>query len=1097
MTKSNVAPRSAHTKPSGTLAFLTHFVSVFPHSKIPSTPTAHPMNCSIRAAAMSVFRRASTLAIACFFSIASVTFAQGPAPGTIEGRVLNGRSGEYLENARVTIEGTSLEAFTDSGGDYRITNVPAGTARVRVFFTGLEVQTDALNVSAGKVVRRDFTLEAFQQTGAGRDASVVKLSQYVVAASKEMEGAAIAINEQRFAANIRTVVSADEFGSITDGNVSEFLKFLPGVALNSVGGEGRTIMLNGVPNDYVPVTLGGFNVASAAGSSTSRRLEFDQISLNNISRLEVLQSPTPESPGSALAGSINMVPRGAFDRARPALNANVYVMMKDNERTLRKTPGPMQDAMHHVVPGFDFSWIVPVNQRFGFTLTGGNSTLITPLEYVSNIWRGVASGTSTPAGSNPGAFPDTPIGQPYLSEFQVRMGGKISRRSSAGVTVDYKVARNDRVSLGFQYAFSDKPFAYRYLIFQPNRVLPGNFTPTFTRGDVGAGEVRISNQYRKKTGTTYTPTLVWRHDGPLWKMEAGAGFSHSTNIYSDIDKGFFGNSLARRSGVTISFDDIFYLRPRRITVTDTAGRPVDPFDIRSYALNTANGDMRTTLDVQRSAFANMKRDFDARGVPLSLKAGLDVRNTMRDNRGSTPPFTFVGADRRATTTPVDPLGSDDGAAVALDVVNSQRNAPFGFPRIQWVDNYKYWDLYTARPDYFTIDRNSEYRSGVSNSKVAEETISSAYLRGDIAFMERRLRLVGGLRAEQTNVKAEGPLTDPTRNFQRDASGRPILGANGRPLPIVATTNALGVSQLTFIDRGMHAKKEYLRLFPSLNASYNVRENLIARAAFYTSVGRPDYNQYAGGLTLPDTELAPSTSNVISVNNVAIKAWSAKTEKVRFEYYFERVGQISVGAFQRDFKNFFGSTRLEATPEFLALYGLDPNIYDPYQVATQYNVTNTVRMRGLEFDYKQALTFLPHWARGAQIFANAAAVRATGNATGNFTGFVPRVYNWGASLSRERYILRANWSYRGESRGGQQTGRSVEPGTFAYTPRILNLELQAEYRVRKNLAVYFTGRNVLAVPEDVKNYGPSTPKHARLRERNDIGSAWTFGLKGTY
>jgi len=296
---------------------------------------------------------------------------------------------------------------------------------------------------------------------------------------------------------------------------------------------------------------------------------------------------------------------------------------------------------------------------------------------------------------------------------------------------------------------------------------------------------------------------------------------------------------------------------------------------------------------------------------------------------------------------------------------------------------------------------------------------------------------------------------------------------------------------------MHAEKEYLRLFPSINASYNIRENLIARAAFYTSVGRPDYNQYAGGITLPDTELPPSTSNLITVNNVAIKAWSAKTEKVRLEYYFERVGNISVGAFRREFKNFFGSTRFDATPEFLALYGLDPGTYDPYLVATQYNISDTVRTTGVEFEYKQALTFLPPWARGVQVFANASAVRVTGDTGGNFTGFVPRVYNWGASLTRPRYLLRANWSYRGESRGGSQSGRSVEPGTFSYTSKILNLELQGEYQLRRNLSAYFTIRNLLAAPEDGKIYGPSTPLVARFQNRNDIASAWTFGLKGSF
>lgn len=126
--------------------------------------------------------------------------------------------------------------------------------------------------------------------------------------------------------------------------------------------------------------------------------------------------------------------------------------------------------------------------------------------------------------------------------------------------------------------------------------------------------------------------------------------------------------------------------------------------------------------------------------------------------------------------------------------------------------------------------------------------------------------------------AWGPLVDPSQNFQRNAQGQPILGANGRPLTI--SSDPLTISQLTFISRGNKAEKEYLRLFPSINASYNIRENLVARAAHYYSVGRPDFNQYAGGVTLPDTGLAPGPTTRIVVNNVGIKAWSAKTTNVR-------------------------------------------------------------------------------------------------------------------------------------------------------------------------------------------------------------------------
>ncbi|WP_414661170.1 carboxypeptidase regulatory-like domain-containing protein [Horticoccus sp. 23ND18S-11] len=1053
--------------------------------------------------------RRVTLVVALAAFAAAVACAQSVATGSVEGRVLNVRNGEYLERARVTVEGTGLETFTDSSGQYRLTNVPAGPARVRVFFTGLDVQTEAVVVTAGGTAQRDFSLEAGARRADSRSTDgVVKLGEFVVATSKEMDGAAIAINEQRFAASIKNVVSAEEFGAITDGNVGEFFKYLPGMNINVAGGEARQFSMNGVPAGNVPISVGGFDLAGASGSSTNRNVLLDQISLNNISRIEVLHTPTPESPGMALAGSVNMVPRSAFERSKPVFNYSAYLLMRDNHRELpfTKSPGPLNKNAAKTYPGWEMSYVVPVNKRFGFTLSAGNSTQYTPLDAMQTSWRGVGSATSAPtivngAITNPGNFPDTTPDKPYLTDYSVRDGGKISRRSSAGLTMDYKLTRNDTVSLAFQYAFSDKRRSNRTLHFQINQVLPGDFTPTSTRSAPGQAEIRMENDADGKVGTTWMPTLVWRHDGPVWKSEVGAGHSHSTNIFSDVDKGFFATPLARRTGVTIAFDDIFYLRPRRITVTAPNGAPIDPGVLDNYSLATGSSNQRPSSDLKRSAYANLRRDFVVREVPVTLKAGLDVRQQVRDLRRSAPTFTFVGADRRATTTPADPLGSDDRAGAALDVFNSQNTAPFGFGRIQWLDNTRFYSLYQSNPEYFTVDPNTRYRNEVTGSQHAAEVISSGYVRGDAAFFDRRLKLVGGVRAEQTNVSGEGALTDPTRAYQRDASGRILRNAAGAPLLMVPTNAGLAYSQLTFIDRGQRAEKEYLRLFPSLNASYNLRENLILRSAFYTSVGRPNFNQYAGALTLPDTENTPNASNAnsrIGVNNAGIKAWSAKTTKVRLEYYFERVGNLSVGAWRRDFENFFGNVTFPATPEFLALYDLDPATYGAYPVATQYNVPTTVRMTGLDFEYKQALTFLPHWARGVQVFANASIVRTQGDAASNFDGFTPQTYNWGVSLSRPKFTLRGNWNYRGRQRGAVVTGRSIEPGTYNWNAKQLYVDLQADYTFTRKLALFAAIRNFGdSAPTDNKIFGPSTPSQARFRSREEVGALVTFGIKGTF
>ena len=1015
-------------------------------------------------------------------------FAQSPT-ASISGRVAHASTGDFIATARITVDATSLETFSDADGYFRLANIPPGNVQLRVFFTGLRPAVETVALAAGATVQRQITLAPLvgEKSTATRDSETVKLGAFVVGTTREMDGAAIAINEQRFAANVKNVVAADEYGQVAEGNSAELLKFLPGVTIDYGGGNARSVMLNGVPSANVPVTVDGFSLASAGVGGTGRAVALDMVSINNISRLEVLHSPTPESQGSALAGSVNMVPRSAFERSRPQLNASVFVMMRDNDRDIEKSPGPTNDPRRKVHPGFDFSYVVPVNQRFGFTVSANNSTQYSPQDYVLMNWRGSSATT------NGVAFPHTTPDKPYLTDFSVRDDTKETGRTSFGASLDYKLTAHDRFSFSYQHTYNYVDFMARTLTFAVNRVALGDFTTTATKGAVGQGTMNILNNAINRSNRTAMPTLLWRHDGPSWKIESGLGLSTAANHDRDIDTGFFNNSTVRRSNLTIQFSDIFYLRPGVITVADgTTGAPLNPYVLSSFDVANATANPRDSSDVRKTAYVNARHEFSG-ALPLALKGGLDFRTASRDTRGTTGTYTFVGKDGRPTATPAP---GDDSAVPFLDAPFSERIPPFGFPKIQWVSNELLWKNYQAAPGIFTLDENARYRSIVNLSKRAEEKVTSAYLRADLALIDRRLNLVGGVRAEQTNINAEGPLSDATRNFQRNAAGGFILGSNGRPLAI--TSDALAASKLTLLDRALHAEKEYLRLFPSLNASFNVRENLIARGAYYYSVGRPDFNQYAGGVTLPDTSVAASSSNQITVSNVGIKAWSARSTKIRLEYYFAGVGQFSVGAFRRDFKNFFGSTTFPATPEFLAQYGIDPTTYGGYEVATQYNLSSTVRMTGLDFEYKQALTFLPGWARGVQVFANGSGIRATGTGAENFAGYIPRSGSWGISLTRERYNVRMHWNYRGrQRRNAVAAGGSIEPGTYNWGSKRLYIDLLGEYNVSKRFALFANLRNLNDATEDLEIAGPSTPAHAQFRQRIDFASLWTFGLRGRF
>ncbi|MES2696277.1 MAG: TonB-dependent receptor, partial [Verrucomicrobiota bacterium] len=823
---------------------------------------------------------------------------------------------------------------------------------------------------------------------------------------------------------------------------------------------------------------------------TNRMVGLDQVSINNISRFEVNFSPTPESQGMALAGSVNMIPRSSFERSRPQFNFSSYVMMRDNAKNWNRTPAPRHPT-RKVHPGSDFSYINPVSKNFGFTLSAGFNRQYSGEPQAQMFWRGTQQPT------NGVAFPHTTYDQPYLTSFVVRNSGKDTKRSSFGVTADYRLTQHDRFTFSFQASTFDVAINHNALTFSIDRINPGDFTTTSSRSAPGMGSIQMVTTGADRANWTYMPSLIWRHDGPIWKMESGYSYSRARNRNRTLESGFFDTATVRRTGLNVAFSDIFYLRPRVITVTDAAGAAVDPYSLSSYYLTTATDNTRGTDDTKRTAYANIRRDFFG-AIPLSLKSGLDFRQAARDQRANNPGYTFFGPDNVATNFTT---ASDDRPGPFIDPSFSSRVAPYGFPKIESISNellYQYWQ---ANPNQVRLtNANNAYRAPINLSKRAEELVSSAYIRGDLQFFQNRMKVVGGVRVEQTNIEAEGPLTDPTRNYQRDAQGNPVLGANGRPLLLVPATNALGVSQLTFIDRGAQSEKEYLRWFPSLNVSYNLRENLILRGAYSTSIGRPDYNQYAGGVIIPDIE-ALDAGTPITVSNVSIKPWRARSFTAGLEYYFQGVGKIGVSAFRRDIEDFFGSVTFLPPASFYAENGLDPATYGMYEVTTQHNVDDTVRMQGIKVDYKQSLTFLPPWARGVSVFANATAQRLLGPATSNFDGFVPRTANWGVNLNRGRYALRMNWNYRGNQRrlaiANPGPATSIEPGTFTYWSKRLYVDVNAEYTFYKRFAAFAALRNIGDTPDDVQVYGPSTPQESQFRQRVEFGSLWTFGIKGTF
>lgn len=303
--------------------------------------------------------------------------------GTIEGRVLSAQTGRYLTRALVSIEGTSEQAFTNQFGEYELYGIPAGTVTLNVFFTGMSSAEATVEVIAGDTVVQDFTLLGENVARTPQDGEEgFELAEFEVSASDSFETASeIAIQQERFSVNLKNVVSTDAYGLIAQGNVGEFVKYIPGVTIgygggNTAGGtyasgaDANTISIRGYSARETSITIDGIPIANAAPGTLDPATGLEMMSINNAARVEVIKVPSPDEPNAGIGGRVNLVSKTAFEYPKPTLNYRVYVSMNsENLEVFNKTPGPMNERTYKTLPSFNMTYAVPLNDKLGFSLT--------------------------------------------------------------------------------------------------------------------------------------------------------------------------------------------------------------------------------------------------------------------------------------------------------------------------------------------------------------------------------------------------------------------------------------------------------------------------------------------------------------------------------------------------------------------------------------------------------------------------------------------------------------------------------------------------------------------------------------------------------
>jgi iron complex outermembrane receptor protein len=929
----------------------------------------------------AAFMAAALLIVASLFP--AIAQAQGAATGTVTGRVLNQGTGEYLRNAVVSVPGTDISTVAMAGGNFTLLNVPAGATKLEVKYEGLDTQQIPVVVTAGQTTVQDVVM-----TNADYQKNVIKLGEYVVAT--EREGNAKAVMEQKNSIEGKSVLATDTFGTISEGNVAEFLKYLPGVMIDYVEADARSVSLGGLDPKYTAVTLDGSPIASsgmaaASGVGANRAFEFEQISINSIEMVELSRTPQPENPGSALAGVVNLRSKSAFDRAGRLIGIRAgFAFNSMAGNPFEKHPGWDDESHYRAQPnwGIDYADVF-FNKRLGVR-AGYNYSYTFAEQKAETVFFAFDTDLTNNA---------TEI--PRITSFQFRDSPKPTIRYNGNLRLDYKISSDLWVSARAEYNRYHAKFFSRDLTL--NFLTTANSPDPDGAGTGVAGPVVAGVEYSLNSQTATNASVNVQQGGGAtnkygstanfgvdahyvrgaFRADIGATYSRSMTWYKDRQFGFFWSiEPGTLTGLGLRLNRNGPADPG-IYITQTSGP-----DFRNLA-NHPNGFGARTNDRQgEDQRLQLKADFQyarpVRGIPIIFKGGLHITEWI--NNSDRPINNYASAFRGA-----DNVAASADEALAGFAENYRMNFDFGgnIDGMQNVDRWKAYKIYQANPNAWTAPSEAQIIGfKLGNSRDAQEQIDALYQQTVLKF--GKLTVAPGVRYEKTRGKAAGPSDLGVRESDRRILGNPnptrsvALGGLGMTQAEVDVVRQSAAYLSTRFGGGrVYARQDYDTWLRYLHTTYRFSENLVLKSSWTQAVSRPDMNRLIGGLVVtnddPDNLTTPNRANAGNANLIPEQS---NTAFVGLEYYTKGIGLITVSGYRRDFRNFLrgqiitvpagGSWNGEPLPT-----SISPN--EPWEINTVANVAKS-HMSAFEIAFRRDLTFLPGPFSKIRIDANYTRLR---------------------------------------------------------------------------------------------------------------------------
>ncbi len=592
------------------------------------------------------------------------------------------------------------------------------------------------------------------------------------------------------------------------------------------------------------------------------------------------------------------------------------------------------------------------------------------------------------------------------------------------------------------------------------------------------------------------------------------------------------NLVRERLGVVGNFDwhpsDTvkLYLRTNYSKFSDNETRDQNRLAVTSVSSAGAIAGTATILVRHREEDDNTKSatlggQFDeVAGGTLEMSGGW-TRATKNDPVRSE--FTFTAPKGK---TAIDYDGSTDPYTMApSDSSLFSTPSAFAFSKYNFEQRHAYEDLWQGRIDYTHpialgddstlaiggkyIDRHKaddHNKTDYKSTKTAWALSQGGATTGDDSFYDGMFDF--GTRIDYDAARAylaanpavasvdnAGTLSDSLASDydvrEKIAAGYVMATLHFGGLTLVPgvriehtedDTKAKAVDANSTLDEGYNVfgHQSYTNVFPGINAKYDFGNDLVARAAVTTSIGRPNYPDLAPYVVVED-DTVPN----VTMGNPDLKALKAVNYDASLEYYPTPGAIFSAGAFHKSIDNpiYTYSTRQTGVTIANVLYGTA-------DVSSPINADKE-QLTGVEFNAQMQFVMLPGFWSGFGISANYTHVWGHADASFVRSGDIPLIYQSknvaNAQIFYEKYGFGARLALNYRSAYLDTLG--ADASTDEYTDGNAQLDLHVSYQITPQFTVFGDAINLTDAPW--RRYVGATDQ---LVERERYGAQYRMGVQ---